>query len=59
MMSMIFLSISARETLEEFIKHSDDENLNDQLRLFLKSCITDKTAYNAVKMNDIINAKKY
>lgn len=33
-MSMIFLSISARETLEEFIKNSDDEKLNDQLRLF-------------------------
>lgn len=58
-MSMIFLTFSARETLEKFIKHSDDEKLNNQLRLFLKSCITDETAYNAVKMNDIINAKKY
>lgn len=58
-MSMIFLTISARETLEEFIKHSDDENFNDALRIFLKSCITDETAYNAVKMNNIINAKKY
>ncbi len=58
-MSMIFLTFSAKETIEEFIKNSDDENLNDQFRLFLKSCITDKTAYNAVKMNDIINAKKY
>lgn len=58
-MSIIFLTISAKEAIEEFIKNSDDENLNDEFRCFLKSCITDETAYNAVKMNDIINAKKY
>ena len=58
-MSMIFLTISARETIEEFIKHSDDENLNDQFRLFIKSCITTESEYNKMKMYEIINAKRY